>query len=92
MRQNTKFADKPAALDVNNSFTIDLTDREISLEICTRWLETALETSTDDSFRRLISDVIEDLHALGSVEGELRSLVIGALGSVQSAMEIQGRS
>lgn len=92
MHQNTKFADKPAALDVNKSFTIDLTDREISLEICARWLRTALDASTDDSFRRLISDVIQDLDALGSVEGELRSLVIGALGSVQSAMEIQDRS
>ncbi len=91
MQQPTKTDYAPDyAPDGLDQVMIDLTESLVSLELCQRWLQNALNSTTDESFRRLISDVMGDLSDLGSVEGELESLVIGALGSVQSAMEVQG--
>ena len=82
-----------------DQLVIDLTETRVSLELCQRWLQNAHDSATDESFRRLIGDVMGDLHDLGSgqlgsdhdgsMDHELESLVLGALGSVQSAMELQ---
>lgn len=85
MKQETKFASVPAALD---QVIIDLTESLVSLDLCQQWLQNALDASTDDAFRRLVADVMGDLRELDCVDSELGSLVLGALGSVQSAIEI----
>ncbi len=79
-----------------DQLVIDLTETRISLELCQRWLQNAHDSATDESFRRLISDVMGNLHDLGpnhdgAMDHELESLVLGALGSVQSAMELQAQ-
>ncbi len=79
-----------------DQLVIDLTETRISLELCQRWLQNAHDSATDESFRRLIGDVMGDLNDLGPnhdgvMDHELESLVLGALGSVQSAMELQAQ-
>jgi hypothetical protein len=51
------------------------------------WLECALERATTASTRRLIGDVLEDISVMGPIDEELESLVIGALASVECALE-----
>lgn len=60
----------------------------VSLLACNRWLERAYDSTPDLAIRRLIDDVLDDLWSLGSTDGELSELVIGALGSVQAALEL----
>lgn len=51
------------------------------------WLECAFERATTASTRRLIEDVLDDISAIGPIDDELDALVIGALASVESALE-----
>ena len=51
------------------------------------WLECAFERATTASTRRLIEDVIDDISLIGPIDAELDELVIGALASVESALE-----
>lgn len=68
---------------------LDVETAGLSFMRCHQWLEEAYESTTDHGIRRLIEDVMDDLWALGSVEGELGDLVIGALESVAAAMEVE---
>lgn len=52
------------------------------------WLECAYERATTASTRRLISDVMDDISLVGPIDDELDELIIGALASVESALEI----
>ncbi len=51
------------------------------------WLECAFERATTASTRRLIEDVLDDISVMGTIDDELEALVIGALASVESALE-----
>ncbi len=51
------------------------------------WLECAFERATTASTRRLIEDVLDDISLIGPIDDELDDLVIGALASVESALE-----
>lgn len=51
------------------------------------WLECAFERATTASTRRLIEDVLDDISLIGPIDNELDDLVIGALASVESALE-----
>jgi len=51
------------------------------------WLECAFERATTASTRRLIEDVIDDISLVGPIDDELNELVLGALASVESALE-----
>jgi hypothetical protein len=55
---------------------------------CLRWLEQAQESTTDRGLRLLLDDVIDDLWSVGSIDGELGEMVLGALASVASALEV----
>ncbi len=68
---------------------LDVETAGLSFIRCHQWLEEAYESTTDQGIRRLIEDVMDDLWTLGSVEGELGDLVIGALESVAAAMEVE---
>lgn len=51
------------------------------------WLECAFERAATASTRRLIEDVLDDIATIGPIDDELNSLVIGALASIESALE-----
>lgn len=51
------------------------------------WLECAFERATTASTRRLIEDILDDISLIGPIDDELDVLVIGALASVESALE-----
>jgi len=51
------------------------------------WLECAFERATTASTRRLIEDVLDDISLIGPIDDELDVLVVGALASVESALE-----
>jgi len=55
------------------------------------WLECAFERATSASTRRLIEDVLDDISSIGPIDDELTDLVIGALASVESALECDER-
>lgn len=55
------------------------------------WLECAFERATTASTRRLIEDVLNDISLIGPIDDELDDLVIGALASVESALECDER-
>jgi hypothetical protein len=68
--------------------TLDVgSDSGRSNQNCQVWLECAFERATTASTRRLIEDVIDDISLIGPIDDELAELVIGALGSVESALE-----
>lgn len=54
-----------------------------------RWLEEAMGRAETASTRRLISDVLEDVRTIGPINGELAEVVLGALCSVELALEIE---
>ena len=62
---------------------------------CTRayqiWLECSFERATTAATRRLIEDVLDDISVIGPIDDELTELVIGALASVESALECDER-
>lgn len=52
------------------------------------WLEDAMERAETAQTRRLIADVLGDVRALGPIDDDLVELVIGALASVDAAMDL----
>lgn len=54
------------------------------------WLERALERAETAQTRRLINDVLGDVRALGPIDDDLVELVVGALASVDAAMDLDG--
>ncbi len=61
----------------------------ISFDRCTDWLLDLFQTTQDAQLRALITEVLDDLRALGPVEGEFEDIVLGALASVEVAFEIK---
>ncbi len=61
----------------------------ISFDRCTDWLLDLYQTTEDVQLRTLITEVLDDLRALGPVEGEFEDIVLGALASVEVAFEIK---
>ncbi len=61
----------------------------ISFDRCTDWLLDLYQTTQDVQLRGLITEVLDDLRALGPVEGEFEDIVLGALASVEVAFEIK---
>ncbi len=51
------------------------------------WLECAFERATTASTRRLIEDVLDDISLIGPIDDELDDIVVGALASVESALQ-----
>lgn len=73
---------------VEHAPTIDIGgDSGRSMRACRIWLECAFERATTASTRRLIEDVLGDIDLIGPVDDELDELVIGALASVETALE-----
>lgn len=68
---------------------IDLTDK-VTLSDCVAWLR-SVQHGADVASSRLIDDVIEDLYAIGGVDEDMVELVLGAVGSVASALELRPR-
>jgi hypothetical protein len=67
----------------------DETIEYISFDRCVDWLLNLHETTTDADLQLLVREVLEDLRALGPVEGEFEDVVLGALASVEVAFEIK---
>ena len=83
---DTRFADTTEAFW--NSVT-DLDDSApISFDRCVDWLLDLYQSTTNVQLRTLISEVLDDLRALGPVEGEFEDIVLGALASVETAFEM----
>ncbi len=61
----------------------------ISFDRCTDWLLDLYQTTEDVQLRTLITEVLDDLRALGPIEGEFEDIVLGALASVEVAFEIK---
>lgn len=60
----------------------------ISFDRCVDWLLDLYQGTADSQLRTLISDVLDDLRALGPVEGEFEDIVLGALASVEAAFDV----
>lgn len=54
---------------------------------CEAWLRRAYERADTAATRRLVADVLDDVRAIGEIDDELTELVIGALASVEAALE-----
>ncbi len=54
------------------------------------WLECAFERASTASTRRLIEDVLDDIASIGPIDDELTEMVVGALASVEAALECEG--
>lgn len=61
----------------------------ISFDRCTDWLLDLYQTTEDIQLRTLITEVLDDLRALGPIEGEFEDIVLGALASVEIAFEVK---
>ena len=68
--------------------SLDIEVAGLNFMRCHRWLEEAYASTDRPDVRRLIDEVMDELWALGSVDGELGELVLGALESVSAAVEI----
>lgn len=60
----------------------------ISFDRCVDWLLDLYQVTVDVQLRALITDVLDDLRALGPVEGEFEDIVLGALASVEAAFDV----
>ncbi len=78
--------------DTTEAFWTTVTDHDgptpISFDRCVDWLLDLYQDTTNTQLRHLISEVLEDLRALGPVEGEFEDIVLGALASVEAAFEM----
>ena len=74
---------------------IDLTDR-IDAGRCFQWLREARSQTTDGTVHRLIDDVADELRMVaafaGGVADDMSEVVIGALASVEAAVEVAALS
>ncbi len=76
----------------------------ISVQRCIDWLLDLYQATTSEELRLLIGEVIEDIDMLASMagspsvdgeleDGELEDMVLGAMASVEAAVElVEGRS
>ncbi|MEM8925959.1 MAG: hypothetical protein AAGD35_20840 [Actinomycetota bacterium] len=62
----------------------------VSYQCCIDWLLDLRQSTTDPVLRGLVSEVLAELRTIGPVgdDPELNEMVLGALGSVQSAFEL----
>lgn len=78
--------------DTTEAFWTTVTDHDgpapISFDRCVDWLLDLYQDTTNTQLRHLISEVLDDLRALGPVEGEFEDIVLGALASVEAAFEM----
>lgn len=81
-----------AVSDTTEAFWTTVTDHDgpapISFDRCVDWLLDLYQETTNTQLRHLISEVLDDLRALGPVEGEFEDIVLGALASVEAAFEM----
>ena len=61
----------------------------ISFDRCVDWLLDLHQSTDDVQLKALVSEVLEDLRALGPVQDELEDVIFGALASVEVAFEIR---
>ena len=66
----------------------DASPSPISFDRCVDWLLDLYQVTDDVALRTLIADVLDDLRALGPVEGEFEDIVLGALASVEAAFDV----
>ncbi|MGH1503326.1 MAG: hypothetical protein ACRBI6_07210 [Acidimicrobiales bacterium] len=73
----------------------DLTDR-IDVRRCQQWLRDARGRTADGAVHRLIDDVADELRMVaafaGGVADDMTDVVIGALASVEAAVEVAALS
>lgn len=67
---------------------LDVERAGVNFMKCHQWLEEAHESTNEPGLRRLIEETIDELWDLGSAEGELGDLVLGALNSVAAALDV----
>jgi len=81
-----------AVADTCASFWTSVTDHDgpstICFDRCVDWLLDLHQETHSAQLRTLISEVLDDLRALGPIEGEFEDVVLGALASVEAAFEI----
>lgn len=56
---------------------------------CEAWLHRAYSRADSAATRRLVADVLDDVRAIGDIDDELTDLVIGALASVEAALDLE---
>jgi len=82
----------PTVTETTDAFWTSVTDHDgpspISFDRCVDWLLDLYQVTADAQLRTLISEVLDDLRALGPIEGEFEDIVLGALASVEAAFEV----
>ncbi len=61
----------------------------LSFDRCVDWLLDLYRQTDDQDLQLLIGEVIDDLRALGPIDGEFEDIVLGALASVETAFEVK---
>ncbi len=80
------------AVETCDAFWSTVTDHDgpgaISFDRCVDWLLDLYHVTSDPQLRCLITEVLDDLRAIGPVTGDFEDVVLGALASVEAAFEI----
>ncbi len=80
------------AIDTCEAFWAAVTDHDgpsaISFDRCVDWLLDLYHLTDDADLRVLITEVLDDLRAIGPVAGDFEDVVLGALASVEIAFEV----
>lgn len=75
-----------------DAFWSSVTDHDgpapISFDRCVDWLLDLYQVTVDAQLRTLITEVLDDLRAIGPVEGAFEDVVLGALASVEAACDV----
>lgn len=71
-----------------NSVTDDEGPAPISFDRCVDWLLDLYQATGNAQLRTLISEVLDDLRQVGPFEGEFEDVILGALASVETALEM----
>lgn len=56
---------------------------------CETWLREAYLRAQTAATRRLVADVLDDVRAIGEIDDELTDMIIGALASVEAALDVE---
>ncbi len=56
---------------------------------CEAWLRQAYLRAQSAATQRLVSDVLDDVKAIGEIDDELTELILGALASVEAALDLE---
>ncbi len=90
----TQTTDRRQLADVHDAFWSAAGDEtnfgSISFDRCVDWLLDLHQSCADEVIRTLITDVLDDLRQLGPFEGAFEDVVLGALASIESAIDVQG--